>query len=162
MVEAAAEEVEDTVVEVVTAVVDMEAVVADSVVVEGDLEAVVVGLEAAALVALVDLEDLVDHLEAAVSEEVAMAASDHMADTDPLDMVVWDWASCLFLYRSLTPADVPIHMDTVTTTTTTIGITADWRSESIKSNCVFDYVKYIIQITSTFLLQDYYVNVLRN
>lgn len=161
---------EDMVVEVVTAAVDMEAAVADSVVVEGDLEAVVVGLEAVALVALVDLEDLVDHLEAAVSEvvalavseEVAMAASDHMADTDPLDMVVWDWASCLFLYRSLTPADVPIHMDTVTTTTTTIGITADWRSESIKSNYVFDYVKYIIQITSTFLLQDYYVNVLRN
>lgn len=89
---------EDTVVVVVTAAVDMAAVVADLVVVEGDLEAVVVGLEAVAPVALVDLEDLVDHLEAAVSEvvalavseEVAMAASDHMADTDPLDMVVWD------------------------------------------------------------------------
>lgn len=124
MAEAAAEE--DMVVEVVTAAVDMAAVVADLVEVEGDLEAVVVGLEAVALVALV-AEDLVDHLEAAVSEVVAMAVD--MADTDPLDMVVWDWASCLCLCLSLIPADVPIHMDTATTMTTTMDTTANWRSE---------------------------------
>lgn len=129
MAEAAAGE--DMVVEVVTAAVDMAAVdmaavVADLVEVEGDLEAVVVGLEAVALVALV-AEDLVDLLEAAVSEVVAMAVD--MADTDPLDTVVWDWASCLCPCPSLTPADVPIHMDMVTTMTTTMDTTANWRSE---------------------------------